>query len=251
MRIDPGSGAEEVRQRLQRPSLPPEVVTSLLNEVPEWWLGRERAEAVAEDLSMCYPLPSAGELRGAAVAALDPTFCRMTLVGRNELDLVPALAVVAASRLLLVERSAAVAWHSGELMMVRATLRDPSGATAEDRAWRQVLADVRRAATADRLPRVPAAPAQRVMVERRSTSSETIVVTAAHQAGLLWAICSWFQARGRRIAAAQTESVGDVRRSIFTLDGPIDLERLGEDLRGADRTPGRLVRRLAGHFLAR
>jgi hypothetical protein len=223
----------ELREGLEASTLPPDVVAALLDEVPAWWLQRERTHVLVSDLSLCFPPPGEDEVRSIVWPSTDPAFCRLTLAGSAERPLLLAFAAVVASRGLLVERAAALLCRSGGVVVVRTTLQDLDRQRITEAEWDRVAEDVERAVATGRLPEASYTSPGRVAVEvRRGLGAESAVdVTAPHRPGLLYAICSWLDSAGCRIEAAQTESSGDARRSIFAVSGEVDADALAAALR--------------------
>jgi hypothetical protein len=246
------ASASELEQGLASSALPPAVREALVSELPAWWLQRERAHVLVADLGLGHPRPASDEVRALVWPSSDPAFCRLSLAGPRERPVLLALAATVASRGLLVERAAAVTWRSGGVVYVRATLQDLDGQGLTDAGWDRLADEVKAAATGGVLPAGDYRPTDGVTVEQRPGlgTDAAVVVTAPHRPGLLWATCSELEAQGCRIEAAQTESSGDVRCSIFAVDGNVDAEALAAALRrsGSRLRPLRVLTSAAGRL---
>lgn len=206
---------QELRELLGGTTIPPVLAESLVGGAPALWLASNTPPVLAVDLALCHPSLGVAEIRARVVPFVEGEAWRLTIVAHDRTGLLADTAGALATRGHSVVGASVATWRSPSLALlavkVAGRLPDPAALTA--------LGEQLRSQERGEQVDVPFRPNGRAKVWVGRDREQSIVeVAAPDQVGLLWAICSWFSARGLTIEAA---AVGgdDLADDVFVVSG--------------------------------
>lgn len=233
-RRSPMAAAKELRRLLDRTSMPPELIGTLIGSAPSLWLTSDGPAALAGDLALCHPALGPAEVRARASTATADGSWRLTVVARDRPGLLADTAAVLAAEGLSVEGAAVATW--GEPDIALHALR-VTGPLPDEQVLARVGDRLRTMGPAER-PTVPFSPVgeARVWVAGDADGDPVITVEAPDQVGLLWAICRWLADHDLSIQAAWVTSDTQAR-DVFVVRGAVDTTALQRRLSRQEQRP--------------
>ncbi len=219
----------QLRELLDRTTLPAPVATRLLDGISPLWALSESPTVLAGDLALCHPRIRPGEVRAVARQMPAPNTFRLTVVATDRPGLLADTAATLAAERVSVEAASVMTWPSGRLAMHAVTVR--SDTEFDEARWTAIGARLRETAEGA-APAYRFTPSGRARVTRtgEAVGKSIVRVTAPDRLGLLSAVCRWFADQGVSIEAADIATADGTANDVFLVDGDCDTELLARHL---------------------
>jgi pimeloyl-ACP methyl ester carboxylesterase/predicted amino acid-binding ACT domain protein len=226
----------ELRELLQRTTIPGDVTSQLLAAASPLWMISERPSVLAADLALCHPPLADAEVRAVARPMDDAAF-RLTVVAHDRPGLLADTAAALAAEGLTVQSASVATWTDADVALHSLTVMPT---TRSEPDWDALGARLRSAtsygSTASRFRPTGRAT---VTVAAGGPGRSVVKVTAPDRVGLLEAISRWFADHGVSIFAAEITTLDGTATDRFVVEGELDPAALAHHLSRRRRSPWR------------
>ena len=218
--------AGQLAELLHQERIPRSFVADLLANAPPLWLLSETVPVLAADLTMCFPRPTAHEVRALARPIEQSEAIRLTIVAIDRKGLLADTSAVLASSGLSITHASAATWPAEQLALqsfvvdARRKMDEPS--------WDELGRKLQVMAATRTLP--PPRPARpiRVTVHGGGADQMLVTVTVRDEIGALAGLCRVFSDNNMSIESLHARSAGGQAHDTFLLSGVPDEASISE-----------------------
>jgi pimeloyl-ACP methyl ester carboxylesterase/glycine cleavage system regulatory protein len=219
----------DLAELLAGTTVPDHAASELLAGAAPLWLLSDAPPVLAQELALCWPALSHGEVRVAVRPASSPRTFRVVVVAADRPGSFADTTSVLAREGLTVTAASVTTWQQPQLALHAVTVR--ADQELDRRRWEDIGRDLRQ---------VVSGPAPRpfdgvgwatVTVDGEGSGGTVVRVVAEDAPGLLTATCRWFADSGVSIQAARVVTVADTADDVFVIDGSCDAAALAQHLR--------------------